>query len=310
MTYAVGGLIESSDYNNLINIANPNVNQIWSLGSGNSGYGQPALQSVANGELVYADTWLALIRAIQNSASHQGTTLTNFNNPSPLPGELISWEAVMNNNIAAIYNNRANSSLFGPTTVTTATNSVISWTNSLTITFTCTWPSHNQARYYFNAGGQIGLNFSHPDTSSLINISFRRICSTLGTIWLSSPSSGTVLLQGVNYSGVTQIGGILSDSTISSNLGFYGLTTSNQQLVQHVDDFTGYYYYTNSFLTIFGRYDGAGVLTLTTVLTEVPAGSAVVAPGTAGFLTVRPPALVFISNSWNGPIVSSSITGS
>ena len=40
MTYSSGSLIEASDYNGFVSgTANANVNDIWSVGSGDKGYG-------------------------------------------------------------------------------------------------------------------------------------------------------------------------------------------------------------------------------------------------------------------------------
>jgi hypothetical protein len=75
MTYLAGGLIQANDYNVFAATATPNVNQTWSTGSGNSGYGQPALNMVTPDDTVFASDWAALYTAIQDSSDNQGTTL-------------------------------------------------------------------------------------------------------------------------------------------------------------------------------------------------------------------------------------------
>jgi hypothetical protein len=316
MTYQVGGLIEASDYNAIINSGvatvppTPAVNNIWGVGSNDSGYGQPQLTNATVGTVISSGKWNQLLSSILNSAAHQGTAISPFVNSSPEAGELIEWEAPMYQNIRAINDNRLNANLQGPVTYTNITNSTISWSNQLSMTWTVIWPSHDRARYYFNAGGQLGLSFNHPFTDTVINDSFRRIAWTMGTIWISSPNGGTINLVGSSFNGVTQVGGIPTGSVINNNLGFYGLTSSDQTLITHSDSNTSAYYYSNSYIAIRARYNGSGIVTITAQWTEDPAGAAVVSAGSTGSLAVRPPATVFVANTWNGPTVTTSISGS
>lgn len=309
MTYAVGGLIQASDYNIIVNggAGNWPINDLWAQGSNEHGYGQSQIAPVSLGSTVSASSWFTMTNAITRMAQHQGTTITNF--VTPATGEVVSYLTMLQNNINAIVNNRLNAVFQGSTTTNTITNNTITWLNSLTMSWTLTWAGDNQARYFFNAGGQIGLNFAHPDTSSLINISFRRIASSMGTVWLSSPTVGTALLGGTYYTGTTQVGGISTSSIINTTLGFYALTNTDQQMIRHSDESTSVYYYTNSYITVYARYSGTGILTITAVWSEIPAGSAVVAVGSVGTLTVRPPSTVFLSNSWQGPTVVSNLSG-
>jgi hypothetical protein len=252
--------------------------------------------------------WSALFNAIIKSGAHQGTTLGAFNNPDPLPGEVISYESNLSSNILSIFNQRLNAAAQGSTTTTTAT-STSSWSDAMTVTFTVTFASANAARYFFNSGGQFGLTFSHPMGVG-INTVFNTIASGFGTIWISSPTSGTVSLSGSSYSGVTQSGGSLANSTIYSNRGFYALTGTQQELARHI--YTGgggyyYYYYGNdSYISVRASYNGSGVVTVTVLWDEVPPGYAV-ATGSQTSLIVKTPTTAYLSNSWGTPVVSSSI---
>jgi hypothetical protein len=309
MTYSIGGLIQALDYNGFASTATPNVNQVWATGSGNSGYGQPTLSSVTAGQTITAAHWSSLFNAIIKSGAHQGTTLGAFNNPNPLPGEVISYESNLSSNIVSIFNQRLNAASQGGTSTTTAT-STSTWSDAMTVTFTVSFASANAARYFFNSGGQFGLTFSHPMGVG-INTVFNTIASGFGTIWLSSPTSGTVSLSGTNYSGVTQIGGSLANSTIYSNKGFYALNSSTQELARHI--YTGgggyyyYYYYGNdSYISVRASYNGSGVVTVTVLWDEVPPGYAV-STGSQTTLVVKTPNSTYLSNSWGTPVVSSSI---
>ena len=185
------------------------------------------------------------------------------------------------------------------------------------MTFTVAFANNNSARFFFNAGGQLGLAFSHP-TSSGVNVTIQDICNEFGTMWLSSPISGTVSIAGTNYNGITKVGGVASSRGVANtNNGFYALTNTNSQCYRQSGNGGGYYpyyyyyyYYNNqSFLNITARYNGTGTITFTCVFDEVPNGR-VVSAGTRGTLTVRNPSTTFLTNSWGTPTLSNSITGS
>jgi hypothetical protein len=307
MSYASSGLTQATDYNGFISTNTPNVNAIWSTGTGNSGYGQTALATISADSLIFASSWLNLINTIGTSASHQGTSLSSYLDSTPTIGDLIRYESVLSSNINAINTNRLNAAAQGSTSSTTAT-SASTWSNSLTITFTVTYANANSARYFFNAGGQIGFNFSHPAGSgTTINLRINDLCSDAGTVWLSSPVTGTVSLAGTAYNGVTKSGGANpSGATISTNNGFYALTSGTTQLFQQTSDIGVYTSYSGTFLRISASNNGAGVLTFTCLLDEVPNG-ATVSTGTQATLTLRPPSTTYLTNSWGSPAVAHSI---
>lgn len=308
MTYAVSGLIQIDDYNGFINTNTPNVNNIWSTGSGNSGYGQTLLPAVIGNRLILASNWANLLSAISDAADHQGTTIGSYVSSSPTSGTLVSYESNLSGNIDLINAARLNAAAQGSTTPHVAP-SVISWSNSLTMTFTVTFASENATRYFFNAGGQLGLSFSHP-TGSGINPLISDICSELGTIWLSSPTSGTATLSGTAFNGVTKVGGVDSIRGIANtNNGYYAWTPSSSQCYQQYGDVSYDYYTAGTFLRISAASSGTGVITITCLLDEVPNGSAV-SSGTSGTLTVRPPSTTYLTNTWGTPSVSVSISAS
>lgn len=313
MTYAASGVIQATDYNGFVDTNTPNVNDIWAIGSGNSGYGQPTLLARNSGSIIQALDWSSLLNAVTKSASHQGTSIASFINANPLPGNIISIEPSLANNINLINTSRLNAAAHGSTSFTSATSGS-SWTNQLSIIFTVTFASNNAARYYFNAGGQFGFTFSHP-TGSSINQKFNQICSNAGTLWFSSTNSGTITLNGTSYSGVTKIGGASpAGTTVYSNNGFYSLfpSGSNNLLLQYASGggyYPYYYYYyygNNSYLRVSANYNGSGILTFTCLFDEVPNG-AVVSAGTIATLTSRPPSTLHLSNSWGTPTITYSI---
>lgn len=307
MTYSTSGLIQTTDYNGFVSTSTPNVNSLWSTGSITRGYGQTALPTVSSSGLVFASNWLNLINAIGSVASHQGTSIGSYKDGTPSVSELIFYESNLSNNITLIDNNRLNASLQGSTSPTTRT-STSTWNNSLTITFTVTFSSDNTARYYFNAGGQIGFTFSHPaGTGSSINQLISDLASDAGTLWHSSTDTGSISLTGSSYTGVTKIGGQnTGGTTVNTNNGFYSIYSSGSNIL--LTQFSNFVYhsYSSTFLRVSAAYNGAGVLTYTCLFDEVPNG-ATVSTGTQATLTLRPPSTAYLTNSWGTPSVTTSL---
>ena len=81
MSYAQYGTIQATDFNTLVG-ANPGstanvLNTVWATGSANAGYGQTAIANVAVAQTVGSAEWANLVNKTSNSASHQGTSITN-----------------------------------------------------------------------------------------------------------------------------------------------------------------------------------------------------------------------------------------
>jgi hypothetical protein len=305
MTYAAGGLIQDSDLDTLVSSGTPNLNNIWSTGAGNSGYGQTALSAVSAGGTVTAAQWAALINTIATAANHQNTTITSVT--APTPGSIISYIAAIPTNLGLVNTSRLNARASG-STVTNVATSAITWADSLTMTFTVAFANNNVARYFFNAGGQLGLSFSHPSNTN-INVIVQDICNEFGTMWLSSPTSGTVAIAGTNYNGITKVGGVASSRGVANtNNGFYALTGTASQCYNQVAD-ASYGSYSSTNLTVTASYNGSGTVTFICVFDEVPNG-AVVAAGTTGTLTVRYPSTTYLVDTWGAPTLSNSVTGS
>lgn len=306
MTYAVGGLIQATDINGFVSTGTPNFNNIWATGSGNSGYGQTALATVAVGDKVAQSPWNPLVTNIAKSASHQGTTITAVT--PPVTNDKIAFISALSTNLTAINTARLNAASQGGTT-STSTTTTITWSNLLTFTMTATFSSANAARYFFNAGGQLSITTSHP-AGSVFNINqfISDLCSDAGTTWLSSPTSGTATLAGTPYSGVTKVGGANpGGSTISTNSGYYAIG-GGTQIARQTSDFVYRTYGIGSFLSITAAASGSTV-TFTVVIDEVPNG-AVVSTGTICTLTARAPSTSQLTNSWGTPTLSGSFTAS
>ena len=327
MTYSVGGSIQATDYNTFATTAN-NIGNIFCIGSSDQGYGQlsngfTTIQTVSNAVAptgtVTAQQWNWIIEACNISRKHQtGASYSNISNVQASTalntgaaadgviyatvdqnGTRVSLETIMTDATT----NRRNAALQGSTAITSAVNNT-QWRDFLTFTTTISFASSNQARYFFNAGGQIGISLVH-GASGQINDVIADLCNELGTIWLSS---GTCTLAGTAYTGLTKLGGVAARTTINTGLSFYALTSSNQLGVTQGTDVV-YKSYGGSFININYRYS-APTLTITTTIDETftsGSGTNVGTPTTLN-VSVRQPETTNLTTSWGTVSPSTSIS--
>lgn len=316
MSYAQYGLIEATDYNDLIG-ANPGtgankLNTVWATGGGSAGYGQSAISNVSVGSTITASQWNSIINNTANSASHQGSSITSVS--AVVAGGTITYLSAIPSNLTTIYTNRLNAAAQGSTSSNAVTRGS-TWTNSLIFEHTVTFTSGDTARYFFNSGGQIAITASHPAGSG-INTTFNGLASNIGTVVLSAPTSGTITVSGVSYNGVTKIGGGGNSPTISQNNGYYALTTSNANVFTQTAS-SGYVGYLGSFIRVIVKSNGTqgsnsdagSVVTIYTVWDEVPDGQ-IVSLGSVTTCTIRPPSTSYIANTWGAIGLSGSVSGS
>lgn len=317
MTYAQFGTIQAADFNTLVG-GNPTttantLNATWATGGTNAGYGQTAVSNVTAGTNILASTqWSSLVSNTASAASHQGSSITSVSVPAA--GGVITYNAAIPTNLTTIYTNRLNATAQGATTSNTATRGS-SWSNQLTFTHTATFASGDAARYFFNAGGQIKMTVSQPGSSG-IDLLFNNLCSNVGTVVMSSPSSGTASIAGTSYNGITKIGGGGNAPTIVPNRGYYGTITSNVTVFTQTAS-TGPSGYLSSFISMITKSNGTqgsngdagSVITIYTVWDEVPDGL-VVSSGAATTMTLTPPSTTNIANSWGAITLSGTVTGS
>jgi hypothetical protein len=249
MSYAQGDLIEATDYNNLINGSNQ-LNTVWSTGTGNAGYGQTAVSTVAVGSLITATQWTSLINTLNSALTHQSGSGSGI--ATVTSGQRIDWLSTLQTNITTAYTNRVNANATGTavtgTSLTTAwTITTVQGTNPGTATRAfgarATFASADQARYFFNAGGRLAF-----------------VCSSTGT---SPPARNTAVNNVVGYiggvstfrtttnGGRTGTGGTLN--TNDTTIGYYDLTTANATIVAATSLTTNY---TSDTATLLVRSNG------------------------------------------------------
>ncbi len=312
MSYAQYGTIAASDYNTLVGgdpvTSSGTLNAVWATGGTNTGYGQTAEANVAVGDSVAATKWANLVNKTANSASHQGTSISSVT--APAAGGLVTYLSAIPTNLTTIYTSRLNAASQGTTTANTATYGS-TWQAALTFTHTITFANADAARYFFNAGGQLKVTCSHTNTSTSINQLYNGLASNIGTVVLSSPTTGSITINSTSFNGITKIGGGGNSPTISTNTGYYALTTSNANVFTQLAS-TGPSGYLSSFIRVIAASNGSpgSTITIYTVWDEVPDGL-IVAAGSATTVTAVAPETTYLpTTSWGTPTVSGTVTGS
>jgi hypothetical protein len=317
MSYAQFGTIAAADFNTLVG-GNPTstantLNATWATGSGAAGYGQTAQANVSVGQTIGASEWANLVNRTASAASHQGSSITSVTAPSA--GGVITYLSAIPTNLQTIYTNRRNAATQSSTT-SNAVTSASTWSSLATFTHTATFANGDAARYFFNSGGQLAITVSHANTTSGINLLLNQLCTNVGTVVLSSVTSGTATIASTSYNGITKVGGGGNSPTISTNSGYYNLTTSNANVFYQTAS-TGPSGYLSTNINIFIKTNGTvgsngdvgNVVTIYTVWDEIPNGLTV-GTGATTTLTVRPPEVTNLANTWGTISLAGSVTQS
>jgi hypothetical protein len=317
MTYAQCGTIQASDFNTLVG-GNPTttvntLNAVWATGGSAAGYGQTAIANVAVNQTIAVSPWASLVTTTSTSATHQGSSITAV--ATPVICGIINFSPAISTNLITIYTNRLNAATQGTTAVTSA-NRATSWNNNIVANITATFANGDAARYFFNAGGQFKLTFSHP-TGTTIDNSLNALASACGTIVLSAPTSGTITIASTSYNGVTKIGGSGTVNTIATNSGYYGLSTSNVLVFRQLVD-SAPVGYTNTNININVKTNGTvgtngdvgNVINIYCSWAELDSTGLTASAGSNTILTVAYPETTNLSNSWGTVTLASSVSGS
>jgi hypothetical protein len=254
MTYRQGAIILASDFNTF----RTDVLSIWDVGTGNRGYGQIDTGGASAIPLATVDAdilsaeWEAFRFAAQTCSDHQGSS-TTFPPASVLQidDDVVAHEFDdgnaydVNSSLATI---DANRKLFDAGSVSVFVNALnstrnSSWNNTLQHRFTAVLPTVDDARYFFNSGGQIRIRGSRSGGSGTPqNASWTEILTNMGTIIFDENNT----FQSGGGAGWTTTG-----------VGYFDLTTSFQQIASGIDT-TGGTYGSNEARVDVRSLDGPG----------------------------------------------------
>jgi hypothetical protein len=321
MAYSSGQLIEATDYNGFVSTTSgANVNNVWSTGATDSGWGQSALATVSPAGTITATQWASLVNTISSMASQTGTTITSRS--APVAGNTIEILAALNTDLTNITANRQNAVANGTQfTGWTGTNSKTAATSgeTWTITFvnTVTFASADAARYFFNAGGRIKIDVSKTATGDVGDPEWNDLANTLcGDIYITG-GTATQTIAGSNYTGTTKIGGSGTPTTLATTTGWYDLTPGGAATIVY-KQFADTAPYTDNFIQhSIARSADSTQLTITT-LWSASDGDAITGgtassgatPGTAPttIVTYFPPSTTYLTESWGTPTVAAATT--
>lgn len=239
MAYSSGGLIEATDYNNLTwggtqntYTASPsNLAYVLGTGNGQFGYGQSvsAINTVAAAATVTATQWSGLLTGVNSCLAHQSGVGAQLSIPTIVAGGTITYSSILSTAATTINTNKAlftaqgtttTGATFSPNFTVAATTAAQTWTFTRTMTFA----SANQARYFFNAGGQINfvtISATNGDSTGRSGDWVTLIGTNLGSI---------SAIRRLTNGGRSGSGGTLN--TNNTALGYWNTTTTAQTITQ------------------------------------------------------------------------------
>jgi hypothetical protein len=334
MTYSSGGLIQAVDYNGFANdTGGANVNAVWGAGSGDRGWGQSStLSTVSAAGTVTATQWADLVNRITSLGNQTSTSLTARS--APTAGATINILSNLNTDLTNCTTNRGNAAAVGTTYATfggttsktgATANNQSGWT--ITFTHTVTFPSANQARYFWNAGGRVLLDFSKTSTGTDTDPDWNSFAATIGTIsFVGRVNGANQTLAGTSYTGTTKTGGSGTPNTLTTGVGWYNLS-AGAAATTIFKQFDNVYQYTSNFIQVTAaRSADSTVLTLVTSWFDsgypavwgrnnsISGGTATASPftafGTAPTTLCRyvPPSTTYLTNTWGTPTISASVS--
>lgn len=227
MTLAVGQKVQISDYNNL----RTKLDNIMGLNS--DGYGQVLSSSaqVAGGD-VSVTAWNNLRSDLIKARYHQtgidpSGSLTLVASVDKITYTVFNQADTFCDTI--VTNKRSVASNQGSVEAVQTSTRSTAWKTSVTHTVTITFGSADDARYFFNSGGDIRIRAYRSGTAA----------TTKDTVWSGMlGDDGTVKGQGtiyMNYTLTDTVSGSYDTSPTDqrgtgSAIGFFDLTTTDQQI--------------------------------------------------------------------------------
>jgi hypothetical protein len=243
MAYSQGGTIQAIDYNYLAAGGNTQVataaikNVFYVLGTskGPFGYGQdctsitPVSVTPATTTITAAQ-WAGLVYLVNRGLGHQsgaGAQLATGSNIGITAGATISAFANVSTAVTTINTNANVFTTQGTTTAGSVLTTAVVFAGTLStspqtqsFTRTITFGSGDQARYFFNAGGQINFTLTATNNNSTLR------SADLVTNWASGQGGGSI--KGITAGARTGSGQTLTSENL--NLGYWACTGVNQSM--------------------------------------------------------------------------------
>lgn len=206
------------------------LGSLYGTGYGDWGYGQtvPALASLSGTGNITSTEWYNLEDAITKVINHQGVPqslnppIADFVSNANVKAYTAPANTVysMSRTIAALAKNRQTvaagaATVYLPTSYGIRLTSGISWGSGTSSGIYCEakydFASEENARFFFNSGGELRISLSHSNTTTTQNTAWGTICSNIGTIKIGANSTARTGTLGV-----------------TTGNGYYQLTTSEK----------------------------------------------------------------------------------
>jgi hypothetical protein len=269
-----------------------------------------------------------LVNNLASAGSQTATSITA--RTAPVTGNTIGILAALNTDLTNVTTNRGNAAASGTTSSTwtgsiaktTATSNGTNGAWTITWTQTVTFPSADQTRYFFNAGGLITLDMSFTANSVDNDPDWTRLVGYMGKLSLAGRVNGAAqTIASVSYTGFNRGGTGGTQTTLASTTGWYNLTGTPTTMIQ-INDATSPY--TGDYIRVTATATSTTVLTLVTTwvssartnpgeTTNISGGTTTASPftafGTAPAVLCRyvPPSTTYLTNSWGTPTIASSV---
>lgn len=289
-----------------------NINTVWGIGSADAGYGQTDIivPKEEDSEPTTED-WSAMFTIINSVGSHQDTSMLAMSSDDiELDLDDIST------NITNMHTNRL---VAKTTNVGQAKNidSTGDWSDSATQVIRATYSGPDKTRYFFNAGGYITVTPSVTEyTDDEKARSWDALTQMCGTIKLGAQ---TTSVTGDSTSATVTETHTSSASVVSSNIGYYDLTSIDQLIFEKTLTTVGSPYisasannvkiYAKTNGTIGSNSDNGTIITLTVVLSDASDDSTDAPADTMdgkvrSVITYYEPSATYIKKTWAVPAIS------
>ena len=264
MAYQTGDSILDDHYNAFVagdafgsSTEFPNsINTLTGVGYGDRGYNLTPIDRVSAGDTITAAQWTALLGRMTNMANHTGSSITAASSVST--GDPIAAIAAITADLVTLKDNRLNQASDAVRTETsklTPTNAGITAGQGIQCIQTVTFAGGDEARAFFNAGGQLQIQMSASGGSGVEDTRFLNMVAIAGKIRLGARATTRVAGSGTTYTDVTPPTG--SPSVLDS-AGYYGLTNVYQTIfLATMGEMVGYDNYTSAFMKIEAKTDGS-----------------------------------------------------
>ena len=242
MAHQRGDLIYAADFNAFVS----NVNLLWGTGTGNLGLGQSSITATAtSGDLINHTAWAALTDHINKIYLHQTHDIGDIL-VLPALRQIIYYDQELVDRTDLVKTNFGQVALQGSDVSVTLNNST-TWQTKATREARITFPTPDQARYFFNSGGRILMSFPGVDlVGNQKSIDWNNMFDQgLGTLTLSTFG---FYRSGTGY-------------TVNSHLtdfSYYSLTNTYQPVLS-INNNTGNSDYNNNRIVISLKSNGVNI---------------------------------------------------